>query len=175
MKIKEVYEIEYGSHKRWYNYYTCDNCGTEYSKQKRLAENAPQEHFCSRECYYIFVNPKDRVTLTCAHCSCTFTRPKSKLKNSKSGLYFCSREHKDLAQSYIKAIQPSHYGNGEYNYRNKALRELNNACARCGYSNVLALEVHHKDRDRSNNHISNLEILCANCHTLEHKLANNKT
>ena len=31
------------------------------------------------------------------------------------------------------------------------------------------LIVHHKDRDRNNSDISNLEILCANCHMKEHK------
>jgi hypothetical protein len=41
-------------------------------------------------------------------------------------------------------------------------------CARCGYDNSLVLEVHHKDRDRENNSIENLEVLCANCHKLEH-------
>lgn len=30
------------------------------------------------------------------------------------------------------------------------------------------LEVHHKDCDRNNNCISNLEILCPTCHVAEH-------
>lgn len=41
-------------------------------------------------------------------------------------------------------------------------------CARCGYDNALVMEVHHKDRNRGNNAIENLEVLCANCHRLEH-------
>lgn len=172
MKIKEEYEIESGTRKRWYNYYSCDNCSTEYRKQKRLAEGAPQEHLCSRKCYYDYVNPNNvRTTLQCAHCKISFTRATSKTYGSKSGLYFCSREHKDLAQSYLEAIQPLHYGtgNGTYGYRDKALKLLKHECVCCGYSNVNALEVHHKDRDRTNNEISNLEFLCSNCHTLEHK------
>lgn len=172
MKIKESYEIEYGTRKRWFNYYTCDCCEKEYRKQKRLAEGAKMEHFCSKECYWDFVNPNNaRIEVTCAHCGINFMKLKSKLSGSKSGLYFCCREHKDLAQTYLKEIQPGHYGvgTGEYSYRDKALRQLENKCNECGYDNVNALEVHHKDKDRSNNDISNLEILCANCHTLEHK------
>ena len=33
---------------------------------------------------------------------------------------------------------------------------------------VLVNVLHHKDRDRHNNDISNLEILCSNCHAIEH-------
>ena len=28
--------------------------------------------------------------------------------------------------------------------------------------------VYHKDTNRENNDISNLEVLCANCHAIEH-------
>jgi hypothetical protein len=38
-------------------------------------------------------------------------------------------------------------------------------CARCGYCEIKSsLHVHHIDRNRSNNDISNLIVLCANCH-----------
>lgn len=37
-------------------------------------------------------------------------------------------------------------------------------CERCGYRGVQPLDRHHKDRDRSNNDISNLEVLCVRCH-----------
>ena len=41
-------------------------------------------------------------------------------------------------------------------------------CERCGYSLHQILQVHHKDRNRENNNILNLELLCPNCHTKEH-------
>ena len=48
-------------------------------------------------------------------------------------------------------------------------RGLLNACDRCGYSKKPEiLGVHHKDRDRKNNELSNLEISCPNCHSEEH-------
>ena len=40
----------------------------------------------------------NRTELECAYCGKKFIRLNSKLNNSKSGIYFCCREHKDLAQ-----------------------------------------------------------------------------
>jgi hypothetical protein len=48
-------------------------------------------------------------------------------------------------------------------------RNLINQCNRCSYNKEpRILGVHHKDRNRDNNNISNLEVLCPNCHSLEH-------
>ena len=44
-------------------------------------------------------------------------------------------------------------------------------CEKCGFvaEDPCQLDVHHIDRNHSNNLISNLQTLCANCHRLEHK------
>lgn len=53
----------------------------------------------------------------------------------------------------------------------RLLFKLNNfkkVCERCEYAqHEAAIIVHHKDRNRSNNDVTNLEILCANCHAIE--------
>lgn len=106
----------------------------------------------------------------CAYCGKTFKKNISKLK-SKSKLYFCCREHKDLAQRIggIKEIQPLHYGKGSVKYRTLAFRKFEHKCNRCEYNKIThILCVHHKDRDRTNNDLDNLEILCPNCHMEEH-------
>ena len=41
-------------------------------------------------------------------------------------------------------------------------------CERCGKKSDIPLPRHHKDRDRSNNKIDNLEVLCVSCHNKEH-------
>ena len=53
-------------------------------------------------------------------------------------------------------------------YRKKALAELPNQCARCASKE--RLEVHHLDRDRQNHDITNLQLLCHDCHYWEHHL-----
>ena len=170
MKIKEEYQIESGTRMRMYNIYTCDCCGIEYRKQKRLAEGATREHYCSSKCFYS-KESETRVKLQCAHCNIDFFRSLSKTNTSKHGVYFCSREHKDIGQSYIEKIQPDHYGsgNGEYSYRDLALRTYGCKCSRCGYdANKSAIVVHHLDHNRENNTVENLEVLCANCHAIHH-------
>ena len=43
-------------------------------------------------------------------------------------------------------------------------------CERCGYNKYEVLQVHHKNRDRNNNDLKNLELICPNCHYEEHFL-----
>lgn len=43
-------------------------------------------------------------------------------------------------------------------------------CERCGYDKYEILQIHHKDRDRKNNDLNNLELICPNCHFEEHYL-----
>lgn len=40
-------------------------------------------------------------------------------------------------------------------------------CVVCGFTAVV--EVHHRDKDRSNNDLNNLVPLCPNCHSMIHK------
>jgi chromosome segregation protein len=49
------------------------------------------------------------------------------------------------------------------------LRTKQQKCERCKYSKIPeVLHVHHKDRNRNNNIIENLEVLCPTCHEEEH-------
>lgn len=45
---------------------------------------------------------------------------------------------------------------------------IKSKCAKCGYTDIQALQVHHIDRNRKNNNLDNLQVLCCNCHRLEH-------
>lgn len=44
------------------------------------------------------------------------------------------------------------------------------SCERCGYNKYKILQIHHKNRNRNDNSIENLEIICPNCHYEEHYL-----
>ena len=130
------------------SHYCCPLCQAE-AKEKRYA--------------------KSRQIVTCAYCGKVFTKPKGKLDNSRSGLYFCCREHKDLAQCLdageaFTVIRPNHYGDG-INYRDIAFRTYEHKCACCGWDeDIRILEVHHIDSNREHNYVENLVILCPICH-----------
>ncbi len=157
----------------------CKHCSSKFLASQKEVKRGNAK-FCSRRCFGAFrrVNniPKE-PNVICAYCNKPFYKNESKRKNSKHGVYFCCREHKDKGQgleSGIPEIQPPHYGenSGVRSYRTKALKHYPNECNRCSYSTVPAiLVVHHKDLSRSNNSLDNLEILCPNCHALEHKFS----
>jgi len=114
---------------------------------------------------------KKKNNSACAYCGDEFYCRPSKIAKSKSGLLFCCRKHKDLAQRIggIKAIQPSHYTDDGRNYRKKAFAFYPNECNQCGYDrHPEVLDVHHKDYDRTNCDMGNLEILCPTCHMEHH-------
>jgi len=111
----------------------------------------------------------------CAYCKKLFYKCESNKKNSKSGIFFCCRKHKDYAQKIggIKEIMPPHYGTATKTYRQIAIEKLEHRCSMCGYDKYLTiLEAHHIDRNKDNKDISNLQFLCRNCHAEEHIKAN---
>lgn len=114
---------------------------------------------------------KDRAYVTCAYCGKEFHIPKSHLDKSKSGLYFCCREHKDAAQRIdsgkdFDIMRPKHYGDTySTEYRQVAFRLYPHKCCVCGWDeDERILEVHHKDENHDNNDPDNLCIICPICH-----------
>ena len=139
---------------------------TKYENVRRDA----RAHFLCPHCQQEARNAKfaeKRTLVECAYCGKEFYKPNSKLENSKSGLYFCCREHKDLAQQIefgLEEMWPEHY-NQLTSYRNNAFRHYPHKCAICGWDEDKdILEVHHIDEDRSHNELENLIILCPICH-----------
>lgn len=55
--------------------------------------------------------------------------------------------------------------------RKSARAHKKDSCERCGFipEDKVQLDVDHIDGDRSNNDLSNLQTLCANCHRLKTK------
>lgn len=153
----------------------CLHCYTEFKARSQDVSRGFGK-FCTQSCSSIYnrgKKPKPEFNVSCAYCAVEFYMPLSKQNNSKSGLYFCCRKHKDQAQRIngIKEIWPSHYGpgNGKYSYRTTQLNNRPAVCERCGYDKHIAgIVIHHKDRNRENNTDDNLEVLCACCHNIEH-------
>lgn len=123
---------------------------------------------CSRFCGH--ATKEKKMEVSCDWCNNLFCRVQSKFKNSKSGLNFCGKICKDKAQQIggIKAIHPSHYNDGITSYSKRAFREYGCKCVDCNITMKTFLHVHHKDGNRKNGDLSNLEVVCSIHHMLRH-------
>lgn len=157
----------------------CLYCNKEFDASLREHKRGNAK-YCCKEHSQLARKGTIRVkpNVTCSYCGKEFHKSKFKQKLSRSGLYFCCREHKDLAQCLdfgLTIIQPPHFGTGKpenIDYRKIAFKNYPNECSICGYHRLTeCLVVHHKDRNRNNCEIENLQILCPTCHTEIHFLS----
>ena len=153
----------------------CPICNTTF--QASLTEhNRGNARVCSRLCAHRSASLRNikhkEPNVKCSYCNKLFYISDSKRKNSKSGLHFCCKKHKDLAQRVENGffeLHPTHYGSGRTGYRAKAFYTYGEKCQLCGYDRHPGiLQVHHKDKDRNNNQIENLLVCCPNCHAEQH-------
>jgi len=169
--MQHLYFIQNGK-KRKAKEIQCDQCSGLF-----LTRLNSTSRYCSRKCSQD--SKKRRILIECYSCKLMFEKPKSKFENSsKHNFHFCSRKCKEFSQSLkgnCLEIRPPHYGNGAgaLSYRKLAFENYSNKCNRCGYNKILdVLQVHHIDRNRDNNKLENLEILCPTCHMEEHYITN---
>lgn len=150
----------------------CSQCGEKFEASVREVRRGNGK-LCSRRCTWESnkgKRSKRTPNTVCAYCDKAIYKPPSRIKASKTGVFFCSRRHKDLGQRLengITEIHPPHYGTSKkVDYRSLVTISK---CERCAWDAVPAvLQVHHKDEDRSNNNIDNLEVLCPTCHMVQH-------
>lgn len=124
--------------------------------------------YCSAKCQHR-AQLKGRFVY-CEICKKKIWRAPRDFKHSKSGKFFCSKSCQTLWRNKFFS-GPNHpfWKGGERLYRKILFKAgLRPACSRCGYSNEKVLVVHHKDENRKNKNIKNLEWLCRNCHYLVH-------
>jgi 5-methylcytosine-specific restriction endonuclease McrA len=162
----------------------CLKCNKEFDVLLKEVKRGNGK-YCSRICSSTVNEGKQfstRQEIFCSNPQCnkkfvlTDYILKKRKNTSKSGLVFCCRKCKDFCQSLkspIEDLKLPHYGKGIFDYRKFAFEQKQHSCEKCGYDKIAQiLEVHHKDRNRKNNNITNLEILCPNCHDEEHYLTN---
>lgn len=154
----------------------CLVCGVLIKGRQKTAK------YCSKEC-----RRKSRrgpkQYFKCIRCNSTI--PEGKNANAK----FCSEVCRSGANSYNSAVRKGrikspgvgsgygegcgYYVNGISLYQKTAFENLPHRCNRCGKESTLL--VHHINHDRTNNDISNLEILCKKCHQQHHCTRDVKT
>lgn len=136
----------------------CVVCGETFKVIPHRKETA---RFCSRRCRTKDQWGKGSVTCECVACGKAVRRSPSQVV--KGGIVACSRQCAGAARR--RSMKPP-----ASNVRGwMARRGMVTACTRCGYNaHRKILVVHHRDRNPSNNVLANLEVLCPNCHALEH-------
>lgn len=78
-----------------------------------------------------------------------------------------SEEHRaKLSKSLIAYHKKNTVPPTEWTYHKKAIDYYGDRCNICGKSNI-KLVVHHRDKNRNNHNIENLQVLCNKCHTCE--------
>ena len=149
----------------------CDYCGKEFERPtNRVNEFIKNgwKQYCSDECRSL----SKKIKCTCAHCGKELWKTPSEIKRSKTGNVFCNRS---CAASFNNSKFRTGKNNPNYKegegtrYTTIAYRTYALICTICGCNDPQMLEVHHIDRDRTNNAPDNLIVLCANHHTKLHR------
>ena len=165
-----VYFVENGR-KRKGEKIACEFCDTEFVRRIKPYPGRSKKKYCTRRC--AAEAKQKRLAVQCYVCNTQVERRESAVKKSRNGFFFCGRKCKDFAQSLegnCKAIQPDHYGTGtgEHSYRERCKKKFLKGCVGCDEKKRYKLLVHHIDGSRQNNVMSNLEVVCYNCHAVRH-------
>ena len=125
--------------------------------------------YCSSRCMH--QGQRNGKTVSCYICKRKIYKMPSDLEGSKSGKFFCSKSCQTIWRNsivYVGEMHPNWTG-GESTYRNVMLKnQIPQICKLCDSSDERVLIVHHIDRNRQNNNLTNLLWLCHNCHHLVH-------
>jgi len=133
----------------------CLRCDKEFTVPQWREDRAK---YCSVECKD---NRSAENHINCIVCKKVFYRPKSRIESSKC----CSIKCRGILQRTNQPPSTDIPGVKKWLKR----RDMITECEDCGYDeHPEILVVHHRDRDRTNNALFNLAVLCPNCHALEH-------
>lgn len=123
---------------------------------KRNGGNA----YCSQTCYGLACR-KEKPCIVC-------TKPILAEAHKKTCSRVCANKHR--AGIRYKMNRPKDKVQYSRGLKIRLLRARGSQCERCGYNKYEILHVHHRDKNRKNNNLSNLELVCPNCHFEEHYL-----
>lgn len=119
--------------------------------------------FCSMNCYGV----SQRKETPCVVCGIAILASKHARTCSRA----CANKYRTGIKYKIGRPLKSKVRN-QRALKIRLLSQRGTKCERCDYSKIEILQVHHQDRDRNNNNLENLSLICPNCHAEEHYLEN---
>lgn len=138
----------------------CIICSKSIYRRPQQIQQSNGRVFCGQGCYGIFC----RKEIPCVVCGKSVlsglhrkTCSRGCANTHRAGIKYDGRGSKDKVKSQ-KAL------------KTRLLKERGTKCERCGYDKFEILQVHHKDKNRANNNLDNLELICPNCHYEDHFL-----
>ncbi len=135
---------------------SCLVCGKAI--YRRPAEITSGRVFCGSACYGI----ANRKEIPCVICN----KPILSSLHRKTCSRKCSNVHR--AGINYKIGSPGDKALQVRALKIRIIKDRGTSCERCGYNKTEILQIHHKDRNRENNRMDNLELICPNCHYEEH-------
>ena len=138
----------------------CLVCEKAIYRRPVLLKASQGRAFCSQKCYGI----SNRIETPCVICKTPIPASAHKIT--------CSRSCANIYRTGIryKLGRPRDKVVAQRAMKIRLLEARGLKCERCGYNKPEILQIHHKDRNTSNNDLSNLELICPNCHYEEHYL-----
>lgn len=132
----------------------CKFCKKMFYASRKALE---KQTYCSMECRN--KARENKIIKICLNCKKEF-----KVKKSMERIRYCSKKC-----SYIYKRSLKDYDGALRIKRDMKRDGLIKECYKCGYNiHPEILVTHHIDRDRNNNVLENIAILCPNCHSKEH-------
>ena len=136
----------------------CNICGKSIYRRPAQVKLNSRRVFCSSNCYGVSC----RREHPCIVCK----KPILAGLHKKTCSRTCANKHR--AGIKYKIGGPKDKVVNALALKKRLIAQRGKVCERCGYDNYKILHVHHVDRDRDNNKLQNLELLCPNCHAEEH-------
>lgn len=143
---------------------TCSICGKAiYKRPSKIEKN--NGVYCSSACF----GKSCRKEKPCAICG----KPILSGLNKKTCSRSCANKHRKGIQ--YKINRPKDKVKHYKALKKRLMEQRGKSCERCNYNKYQILQVHHIDRNRKNNDLKNLELICPNCHFEEHYLVKDDT
>jgi len=139
----------------------CHICNVAIYRRPGILKLSGGRAYCSQTCFGISC----RNEIPCLVCDTPIV--------SGANKQTCSRACANKNRTGIKYKQgskrpPKDKVTTSRILKKRLMSERGKQCERCYCAIHQILQVHHRDRNRDNNELTNLELICPNCHAREH-------